>query len=385
MLSPKAIENGHFLRLEIIEDKIQGNFFLGSLIDNEVFTVDSNRFTSKEEASMSLSLLNKNKKDEIINSGLNIVYSNILNSHNYGIFRNSREILEYEIIDAENSFIGSFEIKCAITFGDVNGSMFLDDYEQKHTELFSGVYHGDLKHFIIETPEERRQQIIDFHSHFFDDEDDSYSPPTHKFDFYEFINAIDDLVIEKSYIRCRNIDSGIIVLPNTIPNERQPGQMVEFLTFENAESYFWAGPFFHEGHMGCHAKIRSINRPLVGVPTEKDFMKNLDWYSLPYSARKAIGLDSNKWYRKSAKSKKEILYSLPIKDRNNVISSILRQMASYYTENTPVVLYLYGNDDCSYSKYVSSIEEAESELALLRAKQPLRHSDIHDSGFIFTN
>ena len=43
------------------------------------------------------------------------------------------------------------------------------------------------------------------------------------------------------------------------------------------------------------------------------------------------------------------------------------------------------NDDCSYSKYVSSIEEAESELALLRAKQPLRYSDIHNGGFIFTN
>ena len=60
------------------------------------------------------------------------------------------------------------------------------------------------------------------------------------------------------------------------------------------------------------------------------------------------------------------------------------RMASCYTENTPVVLYLYGNGDCSYSKYVSSIEEAESELALLRAKQPLRYSDIHNGGFIFT-
>lgn len=384
MLSPKAIESGHFLRLEIIEDMIQGNFFLGSLIDDEVFTIDSDRFTSKEEASMYLDLLNKNKKDEIINSGLNIVYDNVLNSHNYGIFRNSREILEYEIIDAEASFIGSFEIKCGITFGDINGSMLLDDYEKKHIELFNGIYHGDLKHFIVETPEERRQQIIDFHNRFFDYGDNSYSPPTHEFDFYEFISAIDDLVIEKSYIRCRNIDSGIVVLPNIVPNEDQPGQMVEFLTFENVESYFWAGPFSYENHKGCYVKIRNINRPLVGVPTEKDFMKNLDWYSLPYSARKTIGLDSNKWYRKSAKSKKEILYSLPIKDRNNIISSILRQMASYYIENTPVILYLYGNDDCSYSKYVSSIEEAESELALLRAKQPLRYSDIHNGGFIFT-
>ena len=43
-------------------------------------------------------------------------------------------------------------------------------------------------------------------------------------------------------------------------------------------------------------------------------------------------------------------------------TSVLSDVARYYTENTPVVLYLYGNDGCSYSKYVSSNEEAESEL-----------------------
>lgn len=385
MLSPKAIENGHFFRLEVIEDKIQGNFFLGSLMDGEVFTIDSERFASRDKASMLLEILNENKKEEMINSGLNIIENNILNSHNYGIFRNSREILEYEIIDFEGPFIGSFEVKCAITFGDINGSMILDNYTAKHSEFFTGVYHGDLKKIIVEVSEEKRQRIIDFHKNFWDEEESSYSPPTHEFDFYEFVNAIDDLVIEKSYIRCKNIDAGIVTLPNLIPNEDQPGQMVEFLIFEKEESYFWAGPFSHGTHNGCYAKIRTINRSLLGVPTEKEFMKNLSWYNLPYNVRKTIGLDANKWYRRSNKAKKEILYSLPINDRNKIISSVLTDMARYYTENTPVVLYLYGNDDCSYSKYVSSIEEAESELSLLRAKQPLRYSDIHNGGFIFTN
>ena len=57
MLSPKAIENGHFFRLEVIEDKIQGNFFRGSLMDNSVFTVDSERFALIEEAESELALL----------------------------------------------------------------------------------------------------------------------------------------------------------------------------------------------------------------------------------------------------------------------------------------------------------------------------------------
>ena len=45
MLSPKAIESGHFFRLEVIEDKIQGNLFLGSLMDGSVFAyIESGRW-----------------------------------------------------------------------------------------------------------------------------------------------------------------------------------------------------------------------------------------------------------------------------------------------------------------------------------------------------
>lgn len=66
--------------------------------------------------------------------------------------------------------------------------------------------------------------------------------------------------------------------------------------------------------------------------------------------------------------------------------SIANHIKECYTVEKPFRLYLCGNDDCSYSKYLAQLSEAEEELVLLEACQPLDfEKDIIDNGFVFTN
>lgn len=58
---------------------------------------------------------------------------------------------------------------------------------------------------------------------------------------------------------------------------------------------------------------------------------------------------------------------------------------NFVTSEKPYSLYLCGNDDSSYTKFYSSMKEAQEELELLKANEPLKFKDIIDLGFVFTN
>lgn len=52
----------------------------------------------------------------------------------------------------------------------------------------------------------------------------------------------------------------------------------------------------------------------------------------------------------------------------------------------PFTLHVFGNDDCSYSKWFATQAEAEAVLDLLEAGQPLdMFKDFHPFYFVFTN
>lgn len=53
--------------------------------------------------------------------------------------------------------------------------------------------------------------------------------------------------------------------------------------------------------------------------------------------------------------------------------------------NKPIKLWIFGNDDTSYSKFYSSTEEAVNELNLFIANEPLEFDIVYDFGFVFTN
>lgn len=51
----------------------------------------------------------------------------------------------------------------------------------------------------------------------------------------------------------------------------------------------------------------------------------------------------------------------------------------------PVRLWMMGNDDTSYSKFYTSVQEAMDEITLFIANEPLEFKVIWDFNFIFTN
>ncbi len=60
--------------------------------------------------------------------------------------------------------------------------------------------------------------------------------------------------------------------------------------------------------------------------------------------------------------------------------------AAFVTTAKPIELKMYGNDDTSWAKYYATVEDAEAELALFKATQPLDfHEVVQGFGFVFTN
>lgn len=55
------------------------------------------------------------------------------------------------------------------------------------------------------------------------------------------------------------------------------------------------------------------------------------------------------------------------------------------TLDKPIKLWMFGNDDTSYSKFYSSVEDAVNEINLFIANEPLDFNIVYDFGFIFTN
>ena len=56
------------------------------------------------------------------------------------------------------------------------------------------------------------------------------------------------------------------------------------------------------------------------------------------------------------------------------------------TVEKPFALKLAGNDDVSYTKFYATLEEAQAELSLFTADQPLNFPlYVQENGFAFTN
>jgi hypothetical protein len=90
------------------------------------------------------------------------------------------------------------------------------------------------------------------------------------------------------------------------------------------------------------------------------------------------------YYRKSAdRARRSIYRDTPGKKRKARHSAPTGIHA--VTSATPVCLYLCGNDDVSYSKFYATVKEAQEDLALLKASEPVDFDDLADLGFVFTN
>lgn len=170
---------------------------------------------------------------------------------------------------------------------------------------------------------------------------------------------------------------------------------MEFLEFTKDSADRWAGPFKQGGKLGACIKVsgpEEFTPPILNVRT--------GWYYwlMPLAIRESLDSLAEKennpdilngdylvaqWTKAQ---KREYFNSLTNEQKYLISKRFYPKYASYIKEAAPYSIYLCGNDDCSYTKYLTSEKEVAEELNYLRMMQPLDFTlDIIGRGYIFTN
>jgi len=185
------------------------------------------------------------------------------------------------------------------------------------------------------------------------------------------------------YFNSKNVE------PVLNTNSYLPG--LEFLEFTDESAYHWSGPFIQNDKQGCIVKIVHYDDPQYHDYSYCDFRKNwMNSYFHDNEIDKKLTLIYGKNYANDCYGND----GLQIKEFNDLTNIQKNKIARhcvhfdklYIFELKDYKVYLAGNDDCSYSFYCDTKEEAEQELIYLRKMQPLDFTyDILDRGYVFTN
>jgi hypothetical protein len=170
---------------------------------------------------------------------------------------------------------------------------------------------------------------------------------------------------------------------------------MEFLEFTKKSAYRWVGPFKQGGKLGACIKVRGpseFNPPILDVRT------SWTYWLLPSSERESLDFLAEKennpeipngdyfTYRWTPEQKAKYFESLTNEQKYLISKQFYPKYASYIKETAPYSIYLCGNGNRSYTKYLTSEKEVAEELNYLRMMQPLDFTlDIIDRGYIFTN
>ena len=203
-----------------------------------------------------------------------------------------------------------------------------------------------------------------------------------------------DLQYTKNRLQRRLLRS----IPEKVLFDNWSEKGVEFLEFTKDSAPSWGGPFEHDGKLGCGVKINHFPNRIKEL--EKiDLFTQYSYYQLPDSARKKLDYlinDKVKFpngdyllHSYNPKQKKSVFNALlSPKEKVDVALNYFRGYSSgeYLRDMLSYHLYLYGTDDCSYTKYLATQEEVDKELSYLRKMQPLDFTkDITDRKYYFTN
>ncbi|OHD25096.1 MAG: hypothetical protein A2Y38_02825 [Spirochaetes bacterium GWB1_59_5] len=142
------------------------------------------------------------------------------------------------------------------------------------------------------------------------------------------------------------------------------------LQFTPETAASWAGPL--EGDVACYVlkNCRLGRRPYVGLP-------------FPVAQRKAAERVQG-WLALKPKGPAKLREALTRIEAGD--PATVHQVNEAGTEDHPFRLWVYGNDDTSYSKWFRTREEAEAFIDLLETAEPLdMQRDFLDFGFTFTN
>jgi len=157
----------------------------------------------------------------------------------------------------------------------------------------------------------------------------------------------------------------------------------EFLEFDDS-AYEWGGPHEYNDLLGCAMDLKYNDK--VSTAIDLDFTKIFQTWLLP---RQYNNLSVNgKTLLDNYEKKLKFLNKIPKKDLletfNKTMEILLDSegLLNFYKYK----IFLYGTDDCSYTKGFHTEEEMMEEAQRLRNTQPLNMSlDIIHKGYIFTN
>lgn len=216
----------------------------------------------------------------------------------------------------------------------------------------------------------------------------------YRFDWEKLIKEV--VKKEFNYIKNRLIRKFNGVIPEIVQytaTDWHKGD--EFLQFTKDTAYGWAGPFKQDGKLGACAKVKklrdTIEFPILNVELEWDY------YHCPNHIQTTLDrIATSKGHIRgdyylpvlTPEEKKELFHSFSVKDRHDIYRIYISNYSGeeWIESLLPYKIYICGNDDCSYSRYFSTEQEAIDEMNYFRIMQPLDMTrDIYDRNYIFTN
>ena len=168
---------------------------------------------------------------------------------------------------------------------------------------------------------------------------------------------------------------------------------MEFIEFTKDSAASWAGPHTLDKKKGALAKIKEKETPtypILDVRTQWRYwgcLNNSLWKMLDELAvSQGVVNGDHLTYHWTPEQKAEWFDQRTVAEKHSMALGYYSKQASYINELLPFSLYICGNDDCSYTKWFSTREDAETELKRLRMMQPCdMNQDIYKQGYEFTN
>lgn len=212
-------------------------------------------------------------------------------------------------------------------------------------------------------------------------------------DFLEIINSDEEVKSQYQYL-CERLERKEKAEPKELLKITEPFYEGDFLEFTEETAGSWGGPLECNYKLGCGIELKT-NKNGFSLP-ELNYRTKYSYYDLcdlgdSKTINKLIGKKGNTdrfLYNLTPEEKSALFNKFPIKIQHGLYKLFLKKMLrpDYCEELLPYSVYLYGNDDCSYTKYFATEEEQLSELNYLSYMQPLDFNlDVTKRGYVFTN
>lgn len=291
-----------------------------------------------------------------------------------GIFLYDEQVFFFDLDDHQKG-THDFRFKLEYTILDYNNLKMRGNPSEK----LDFVHCCDLENFIkVENiqPGTRRHKLYN---------GEGGKPVLHKeFDYEKLVSTAVPNLYE--FVKNRLVRKLSNVIPEpVIFTSHHWGEGSEFLQVDEFTSF--AGNFEQDGKEGCCMDFGPTNNDLQFYTLNIE----TDWSSwdLPVNFQKEIGSchynDILEW---SKERKAEYFNNFPLDLKQDLAIRSAKRYIEYQREPSyfPYKIYLYGTDDCSYSKWFTEESKMLEEVNYLRKMQPLNlQRDLLDRDFVFTN